>query len=322
MSPRQRPGKKFARRFLPVLLLIVLAVVALVGWIVHAITHPPQRAYIATPDNFALLSERGVRATNETWTNRDGTQSRGWLWRGAEGAPAVLLLHAYRADRSSLLNLAVKINEATNATVLVPDARAHGLDAPVKWTSFGAFETNDAIDALAFLRSLETQPGSKLVGGKYGIYGVEMGAYTALRAAAVNKEVNTIVVDSVMTSPDELARIAMQTRTGLSNGLLAGFVRAGLRLYFLGSYDNTAACAAAGNLSAKNVLLLTGEEAGALREQTLKVEHCFGGGTHVESQTSLPVTGLTLSSTTAQRGETYDRMVVAFFTRSLGTNAQ
>jgi len=75
-------------------------------------------------------------------------------------------------------------------------------------------------------------------------------------------------------------------------------------------------------LGARDVLLLTGEEAGTLREQTLKIEHCFGGQTRVEAQTSLPVTGLTLSSTTAQRGETYDRLIVAFFTRSLGANAQ
>ena len=151
-------------------------------WLVFKVTRPPRQAYLVTPETFTLLSERGLKATNEEWTNRDGTKARGWLLRGAEGAPAVILLHRYGADRSWLLNLGVKLNETTNFTVLWPDLRGHGVDPPVAWTSFGGKETEDAGAALDYLRSLKTPQERPLVGQHIGLYGVELGAYAALRA--------------------------------------------------------------------------------------------------------------------------------------------
>ena len=91
-----------------------------------------------TPEKFAQLSNRGTKATDVTWQNGDGTQARGWLLLGGEGAPAVILLHRYGADRSWVLNLGVKLNEALNYTVLWPDLRGHGENPPVARTTFGA----------------------------------------------------------------------------------------------------------------------------------------------------------------------------------------
>lgn len=97
MSPRRRPGKKILKWLLPIVLVPVLVLVAVVGWIVYSVTHPLRRAYLVTPESFAQLSNR--KATNETWRNHDGTEARGWLLRGIEGAPAIILLHRYGADR-------------------------------------------------------------------------------------------------------------------------------------------------------------------------------------------------------------------------------
>jgi esterase/lipase len=77
--------------------------------------------------------------------------------KGGVGAPAVILLHGYGADRSWLLNLAVKLNESTNFTVLWPDLRGHGENPPVRWTLFGGVDGDDARAAIEYLRGLKTE---------------------------------------------------------------------------------------------------------------------------------------------------------------------
>ena len=87
MSPRRRTGRKFLATLLPIILLVALAAVGLTVWLVYGATRPPQRAYLITPEKFAHLSDRGLKSTEETWANRDGTQARGWLVRGAVDDP-------------------------------------------------------------------------------------------------------------------------------------------------------------------------------------------------------------------------------------------
>src|SRR5215218_1962755 len=156
MSPRRRTGRKALTALLPILLLVLVALTGMTVWLVYAATRPPRRAYLVTPEQFLRLSDRGLRATEETWPNRDGTRARGWLLRGAEGSPAVLLLHGYGADRSWLLNLGVKLNETTNMTVLLPDMRGHGPQPPVASSGFGTVESEDALAALEFMRGLKS----------------------------------------------------------------------------------------------------------------------------------------------------------------------
>src|SRR5947209_1800864 len=241
MSPRRRAGRKILAAFLPIILIVILAVAGLTVWLVRGATHPQQRAYLVTPEKFASLSDRGLKATEETWANRDGTRARGWLVRGAEGAPAVVLLHRYGADRSWLLNLGVKLNETTNMTVLLPDLRGHGENPPVAATSFGTLEAEDVLTDVAFLRTLKSSQGRTLVGERVGVFGVEVGAYAALSAARQDKSIASLVLDSVPDSPDSALALAVNERTGLDNGLLRFLARLGIRLYFSGHYKNDTA---------------------------------------------------------------------------------
>ncbi|HYX43207.1 MAG TPA: hypothetical protein VE821_15985, partial [Pyrinomonadaceae bacterium] len=116
MPRRRRAGRKLLGLFLPVLLLFLIGTCGWMWWVVSAVAHPPQHPYLVTPEKYFIP----IKATDERWPNEDGTEARGWLLRGAERAPAVVLLHSYGADRSWLLNLGVKINETTNCTVLWP----------------------------------------------------------------------------------------------------------------------------------------------------------------------------------------------------------
>src|SRR5258707_3551419 len=111
MSPRRRAVSRIIKAFLPIILVVLVAVAAVTLWIVRGVTHPPRAPYLVTPQTFSQVTGPVLNADDVTWPNHDRTTARGWLIRGAEGAPAVILLHGYGADRSWLLNLAVKRSE-------------------------------------------------------------------------------------------------------------------------------------------------------------------------------------------------------------------
>ena len=185
MAKSTRLVKSFSRLLFPIILLVAAAVIGGAVWLIYTTARPLNSRYIVTPDKYGQLSTRAAQVTEETWVNRDGSTSRGWLLRGAENAPAVILLHKFGADRSYVLNLGVKLNESTDFTVLMPDQRAHGENPPVQNASFGGCEAEDAASAVEFLKGLKTPNQIALVNkNKLGIFGIELGALVAVTTAA------------------------------------------------------------------------------------------------------------------------------------------
>jgi len=317
MPPRRRFGKRLARAFLPIVLVLILALGGSLAVIVSGVTRPTKRAYLVTPQSFQQFSGSALKLTDETWSNSDGTRARGWLIKGSEGAPAVVLLHRYGADRSWLLNLAVKIHETTGFTILCPDLRGHGLDPAVKWTSFGHRESQDLLDALDFLRTLKSDKQGKLVGDKFGVYGVELGAYAAIGAAKRNDQIKVLVLDSVPRGPDDLLHAAVVSDVGVDLKALQYLSRTATKLYLMGAYENASACDLAASLQDQHVLLLSGSDAGELKEATSQLAQCFPNKANVETRLDLPLSGFNLPSATGEQGEAYDRIVIEFFDQHL-----
>ncbi len=317
MARKRRIGKKLAKSLLPIVLVLLLAVVGAVALLIYSLTRPPRRAYLVTPQSFSQISGPVLRVTDETWRNPDGTVARGWLLRGVTGAPAVMLLHRYGADRSWLFNLGVKLNETTNATVLWPDLRGHGLDPVVGWSSLGSYEGEDVGAALDFLRSLKSESSERLIADRVGIYGVELGAYAAMRAAVGDQNVRALVLDSVPASPDDLLHTILANDVGVDYNLLRKITRNATRLYFLGRYENTPSCSLASSLSNRAILLLSGTDAGHLRSSTIALKECFQSASSLEVEPDLPLTGFNLPSAPGEQGERYDRRVIDFFDRNL-----
>lgn len=317
MASRRRLGKKLFKSLLPILLVMTVALIVALAFIVRGITHPPRSAYLVTPKAFSQISGPALKVIDQNWRNRDNTPARGWLLRGAEGAPAVVLLHHYGADRSWLFNLGVKINEATSFTILWPDLRGHGLGPPVQWTSFGTFEGEDVLAALDFLRVQKSENGNLLIGDQVGLFGVELGAYAALRAAAQNKGIKVLVLDSVPRNADEMVTSTVKNDLGMSVPLVPALASLATHAYFLGRYENTPACEIAASLSTQRVLLLSGPDAGGLRESTIDLARCFKNPANVEIKTDLPLTAFNLPSATGEDGEGYDRQVIEFLDKNL-----
>ena len=317
MPSRLRSARRLLKTFLPVVLIILLVIIGVMAWLVYAITRPPRKAYLMTPQTFSQVTGPILKANDETWSNRDGTRARGWLIRGVEGAPAVILLHRYGADRSWLLNLAVKLNETTNFTVLWPDLRGHGADPPVNWTMFGAVEGDDTLAAIDYLHTLKTPSGKPQVGGSIGLYGVEMGAYAALDAASHNPEVRALALDSVPVAPDDVIREATDARTSTDSGLLRQLSHLGVKIYSFGKFNDTPSCELARALTRRRVMLLAGEASDPLRPSTLALANCFPDRALVEIKAELPLTGFNLPTSTGEQEEAYDRPVIDFFDKGL-----
>ena len=319
MATRPRFGKKLSKLLLPILLLLVVALLVALVTIVYGIAIPPRRSYLVTPQTFSAISGtgRGLKVTDESWRNRDGTSARGWLLRGAEGAPALVLLHRYGGDRSLLLNLGMKVSEATNCTILWPDLRGHGLNPPVKWTSFGSQEGDDVLAALDFLRTLKGDGQNNLIGDHVGVYGVELGAYAALRAAGRDSTIQVLALDSVPRNQNELVESAIRDEARVNTNALVVPARFATRMYFFRLYDNKSSCDMARALGDRRVLLLAGEDDGYLRESTKSLTSCFPNPANLETRTDLPLSGFTLPWATGEQGEGYDRPVIDFFVKNL-----
>ncbi|HEX3282386.1 MAG TPA: hypothetical protein VHR36_14210 [Pyrinomonadaceae bacterium] len=302
---------------MPILFVLVLACVIALISIVHGITQPPRQPYLVTPQSFSQISGSALKVTDENWRNRDGTAARGWLLRGVEGAPAIVLLHRYGGDRSWLFNLGIKINEATGFTILWPDLRGHGVNPPITTSTFGMKEGNDVVAALDFLRGLKGSSREHLTSDVFGIYGVELGAYAGMRAAVQDGTVRVLVLDSLPRSSDELMNAGISQHTGVTNNIILSVARWATRLYFMGRYQNGSSCQMASELKNARVLLLAGADDGYLRDSTAAVQPCFPIHANVESKLDLPLTGFTLPSATGEQGEGYDRPVIDFFSKNL-----
>lgn len=318
MAKMTRLAKSFYKLLFPVVLLLVLAVGAASVWLVHEVSHPVSAAYLVTPEKYGQLSSRGAQVTDETWTNRDGTKTRGWLLRGSENSPAVILLHKFGADRSHVLNLGVKLNEATNFTVLMPDQRGHGQNPAVIYSSFGGNESDDAGSAIEFLRSQKTPLQIQLVSKDIGIYGLEMGSFAALIAASQNESVKALVLDSVPADSDGLLASIIEKRYPFASSVTSKFGQLGAYPYYYeGSYKRGSSCELAKAMADRKVMLLAGIDAPNFQDSTFRVSKCFPASTQAEAEINLSPSGNSLMNVSIERSEAYDQRVIDFFNQSL-----
>ncbi len=323
MAKFKRLFKSFSNLILPIIILFCLCVAAASVWLVYKISTPPRSAYLVTPEKYGQLSARGAQVTEETWTNSDGTNSRGWLLRGAPNAPAVIFLHGYGTDRSYVLNLGVKLNESSDFTILMPDLRGHGENPPVDNTTFGGCETEDTLSAIKFLRELKNGE-SPLVGNDIGIFGIELGAIVGLSAAAKDESVKALVLDSVPGKSDEVLDMAINKHFPFAQKISTKLAENGTFFYFArsGCYDRNALCGKANALANRKVLLLAGADEPNLQDSTTKISRCFPSSTVVESKMDFNLSGYGIMKASLEQADSYDQKVIEFFKRSLQPTEQ
>ena len=317
----KRLFKSVLRLVLPIILLLVLASVSASLWLVRTSARVQPNSYLVTPAKYGLLSARGAQVTDEKWPNLDGTMARGWLLRGSENSPAVILLHKFGADRSYELNLGVKLSEATNFTVLMPDLRGHGEGPMVETSTFGQHETDDTLAAVQYLRTLKTQDDVPLVGSKIGIYGIELGALAALRAASKDNSIAALALDSVPTDSRAVISNAIEHRFPFGSTVTSSLAGVGAQLYFYnGSFGDVSACEVGKNVLDRKVLLLAGVDSPALQSSTTKFGRCIqSGGVNVETKYDLSPSGYNIMNASMDKAQEYEQRVIDFFRLALSS---
>jgi pimeloyl-ACP methyl ester carboxylesterase len=299
-------------------LLLVLTLAASSVWFVHETSQPLNSVYLVTPEKYGMLSSRGAQVTDEKWGNLDGTGARGWLLRGTPGAPAVILLHRYGADRSHVLNLGVKLNEATNYTILMPDMRGHGENPLVPHTSFGGCESDDVASSIAYLRSLKSPEQMPIVGKYIGLYGLEMGALAALSASVADPGIKAMVLDSVPLDSDGLLASIVRQKYPFASEVTSKVAGLGTYpYYYQGCYKREPACEIAKTVANKRILLLGGLDAPALQESTGKLAKCFPPTTTVDSKTDLSPSGFSMIAASIEQSEAYDQRIIDYLKYAL-----
>lgn len=318
MAKTKRLVKSFYRLLLPVVILLAVAMVGGSFGLLYKTSQPQTANYLVTPEKYGRFSASGARVSEETWTNGDGTTARGWLLRGTANAPAVLLLHRYGADRSYVLNLGVKINEATGFTILMPDLRGHGANPPVKYTSFGGCETLDAASAIEFMRGLKSGNQNNLIGQNIGIYGVDLGALVAVQTAAKDETVKAVALDSVPENSYGILASAVDKNFPFASALTTKIASLGTRPFFYnGCYKNDSPCDAAKSLANRQILLLAGADAPVLQSSTEKLARCFPAAAKIETKLDLNPSGFGITNASLEQSEAYDQRIIAFFKQSL-----
>lgn len=318
MAKTTRLIKTLLGLILPVILLILMAVIGASVWLTYKVAHPQNARYLVTPEKYGQLSSRGSQVTEETWTNPNGTTSRGWLLRGAENAPGVILFHKYGADRSYDLDLGVKLSESTNFTVLMPDLRAHGENPAVKNTSFGGCEAEDVTGAIDFLKNLKTPNQIALVGKEIGIYGVELGAAAALNTVIKDQAAIALVLDSAPRDSDQLLMETVSRRYPFSSRITSRLAKFGTYFYYFdGCYRRETACDTARQIQNRKILLLAGIDEPEYQDSTSKLSKCFPANNKIETKLDLSPSGVNILNASMEQSESYDQRLIDFFRQSL-----
>ncbi len=208
---RRLPGRSragsFLWRVLPAALVLFSGIVTVLAVLIYGLTHPAAVPESTNPSNFWLPS------SDVTWNTREGKPVAGWWIPGRKGGPGIVLVPGYGMSRSDVLSLASALS-GHGFSLLTYDQRGSGA-APRGASSLGLCETDDLLAALDFLKSrpeLDTR--------RAGVYGVDVGARAALRAAAARPEVRVIVADSVFDSIDGFIDCWIHEHLGLRNRLL------------------------------------------------------------------------------------------------------
>ncbi|MGB4268138.1 MAG: alpha/beta hydrolase [Spirochaetota bacterium] len=183
-----------------VLLIIIVIIIFGVAWhFSNQLINP--KPYTCQVDHFVYcdgIGELGIPYMDVEFKNDVNLTLKGWLVPGNSNN-AIVMVHGITADRREGLRWVKALHNA-GYNLLLFDLRNHGKSDKAK-TGMGYYEKNDVIAAVDFLLS----KGYKNI----GVFGVSMGASTAIQAMAIDKRILAGVFEAAFANlGDLLAEIA------------------------------------------------------------------------------------------------------------------
>jgi pimeloyl-ACP methyl ester carboxylesterase len=223
--------RRLAAVVVPVLVFVVVGTGAVTYFVATQVVKPDRRPVLNTPVNYEQLLQEPIW-DNKKWTGAQGTELSGWLMYRNQSAPFVICLHGFNNNREELLDPSFKLWKA-GYNVLASDLRAHG-DNAAQTSTLGPLELQDLKETIQFVKSLKTESGAPMCDGRIGLYGIDLGGFVALSAAASDEAVKAIAVDTVFPSESDFVKVRSKAVMGtpgppgsafIENGVLQSLIR-------------------------------------------------------------------------------------------------
>ena len=178
----------------------LLAVGSVSGYLVYRMVMPARSHSQIDLQNFP-----GHPETLNFTVKGEGPQD-GWFFPGLKSAPTVILCPAYESSRGELLTLATALQDQ-QYNVLIFDFSAHG--------SAGGRSTL-GLQEVAELRAAMDAAANRgdVDANRFGLWGVNMGAYVALAEATSDHRVRAIAAESPYGHPKDMVALQV-SRSGL-----------------------------------------------------------------------------------------------------------
>jgi uncharacterized protein len=205
ISEIRHPTKWYTQLAIAILALAIFALLAVgsvSGYLVYRMVMPARSHSQIDLQNFPGHPE------TINFTVKDEGPRDGWFFPGLKSAPTIILCPAYESSRGELLTLATALQDQ-QYNVLIFDFSAHG-------TAGG--RSTLGLQEVAELRAAMDAVGSRsdVDANRFGLWGVNLGAYVALAEATNDPRVRAVAAESPYRHPNEM--IALQvSRSGLGS---------------------------------------------------------------------------------------------------------
>ncbi len=231
---------------LPPAAILIIGILAFLGILVYKVAHPAAVPESVNPSFFLLPS------LEVAFPSSGGPEIPGWWIPGLKGSPGIVLVPGYGMSRADVLSLAAALH-GEGFNLLIYDQRGNGA-SPRESSTLGLYETDDLIQAIKFLQTRQESNRSLV-----GIWGVDIGALAAMKAAAIVPEVGAIVVDGAFESPYDFLGLQIHEKFGLSFPLLQFGCRQIFRLSHVSANSSLNAQFPIHALSNRMILFIKGE---------------------------------------------------------------
>lgn len=186
--------KRILSVFVPLVVLLVLSLIGTDVYFAYRMVHPVKEPVINTPQGYEQILQKPIW-DEKSWPGSGGTTMNGWLFYQDHPAPTIILTHGYDSNREELLSTSYQLWDS-GFNVITYDLRAHG-NSTVKTSSLGPAELADLEATIAYAKTLTNGAGVPIYDERIGLFGVDIGGFISLSAAAKNPEVKAVAVDTI-----------------------------------------------------------------------------------------------------------------------------
>lgn len=313
--------KRILSVFVPLIILIALAVVGTNVYVAYQMIHPPRRPVVNTPRGYEQLLQKPIW-DEKSWPGARGQMIEGWLLYQDHPAPVIILTHGYAANREEMLGPSFALWSA-GFNVVAYDLRGHGASTADQ-TSLGPVELADLKATIDWAKVLKDEAGNPLCDGRIGLYGADLGGFISLSAAADDPAVKAVAVDTIYPTQSDYLKYQTKRLLGsnsspgeswaegsVEQALISaclGFMRAGAGVEPHGVND------AMSLLGERSVLMIQGKQASMLYDLSVRAAELAPTAEIVVLDQSRAAN----SSLFKESAETYDATLAAFFSTAPG----